>query len=162
MTTIANAWRSFRKWVVTTDPNGLGSLASGVGTVLLGFAALIALCQTRDLLSEVLKIQKQADSIRAAVGLLHAEMLRFDSQRGVEQAKTREGQPVTDSDKLREILQRQFPAKPLPSRGWPIFLPESGLQKVINAWAKETDPVARGQVLQKELLVGPPENQPAP
>ncbi|QQR89552.1 MAG: hypothetical protein IPJ88_15350 [Myxococcales bacterium] len=57
----------FSCWILRDCASGLAALGTAAGTLLLGVAASYAACQTNDLFSEVLKIQRKSDEISSAV-----------------------------------------------------------------------------------------------
>lgn len=139
-----------------------GSNPQGIGTLLVGIAALIALCQTSSVLQRVLQIQKQSEQIGTAVTELKAQSQQISSAidlLGAQLKELKATQAVDSSPALqtpsptREQIKdaiKNFPTKPSPKRSM-IYLPSDKIDATVEMIYKEKTPAARAAVLQNSL-----------
>jgi hypothetical protein len=134
---------------------GLSGIAA-IGAVLIG---VFAASKADDVLKEVLKVQEQAKGIQTAVQLLSEQVKAAAASRTVEEAQTSKGEPITDPEKIDEILKKRFPVRPMSERAGEatLILPEEAREMIKRTWMRETDPQVRQQVLEQQLKIQNPQ-----
>jgi len=139
-----------------------GSHPQGVGTLLIGIAAIWALVDGADLLKQVLKIQDQAKQIESAVDELKTQSLQIASAIDLlgSQLKELKATQAIDSspalqtpsptrEQIKEAI-KNFPTKPSQKRST-IYLPSDKIDATVEMIYKEKTPAARAAVLQNSL-----------
>ncbi len=139
-----------------------GSNPQGVGTLLVGVAAVIALLQTSSILDKVLQIQKQAEQIGTAVTELKTQSQKISSAidlLGSQLKELKAAQAVDSSPALqtpnptREQIKeaiKNIPTKPSSKRST-IYLPSDKIDGTVEMIYKAKTPAARAAVLQNSL-----------
>lgn len=149
-----------KAWILSVEPQGLGAILTGIGTFLIGVAALIALWQGAGLLSEVLKIQQQAEKIDVAVAELRSTISILATQLKEQKANQAiESDPILNkpspsTEEIVEALRRRFPNKPMPMQS-SIYLPEAQLGQAATAIQKAEGPSEKATVLKNILKYSP-------
>ncbi|MGZ3795807.1 MAG: hypothetical protein ACXVB1_05565 [Pseudobdellovibrionaceae bacterium] len=139
-----------------------GSHPQGIGTLLIGVAAIWALIDGADLLKQVLKIQDQAKQIETAVGELKSQSQQIASAidlLGSQLKELKASQAVDSSpalksanptkEQIKEAI-RNFPANPSTKRST-IYLPTDKIDETVELIYKEKNPAARAAVLRNSL-----------
>jgi hypothetical protein len=130
-----------------------GTGLSGIAALVLAIAAIMAALKADDVVKEVLKVQAQAEQIKTAVVLLGEQVKSISASRAVEEAQTPKGEPITDPEKIDEVLRR-YPIHPMPTDGGPnVYLPPDQREAVRNAWIRETNPHQREEILKRHLSI---------
>ncbi len=122
---------------------------TGIGTLLLGIAALVATCQTNEILSKILKIQNQAKGIEKAVKSLEYEIKGLAAYRKVESSALKESSATLDQIRGSII---QIPSEQQPGA---VYLPKDRRERVIQEML-EAVPSQRGFILQQNLEYSEP------
>ena len=155
MTVMKNLIVRLWQWVFGPHPQG-------VGTLLLGIAALSALWQTSSLLDRVLQIQKQAEQIDAAVTELKTQSHQISSAidlLGSQLKELKENQAVESSPALqapsptREQIKeaiKTIPQMPSTNRST-IYLPSDKIDSTVDMIYEAKTPAARAAILQNSL-----------
>lgn len=139
-----------------------GSNPQGIGTLLVGIAALVALCQTSTVLEKILLIQKQADQIGSAVTELKDQSKQIASAidllgsqlKEMKAAQAIEASPALQStnptkEQIKEAI-KNIPTKPSGKRS-SIYLPTDKVESTVELIYKEKTPSARAAILQNSL-----------
>ena len=148
--------RRFLGWISGADPQGVGAL-------LLGGAALGALCQTSSVLDKVLAIQKQSKNISDGVDVLKHQSEQISSAIALLAQQLKDGMAfrVVDSspelksataskEQIEKALRRSIPDKPLIG-GPSIFLPPEKLQETVELLYRSKSSVQRTSIIQNSL-----------
>ena len=139
-----------------------GSNPQGIGTLLVGVAALIALCQTSSVLDKVLQIQKQSEQIgtavtelkiqsqqiASAIDLLGSQLKELKATQAVDSSPALNA-PSPTREQIKEAI-KNFPSKPSAKRS-SIYLPSDKIDATVEMIYKEKTPAARAAVLQNSL-----------
>ena len=147
-----NELQRFWCWICGSNPQG-------IGTLLVGIAALIALCQTSSVLDRVLQIQKQSEQIgtavtelktqsqqiASAIDLLGAQLKELKATQAVDSSPALQT-PSPTREQIKEAI-KNFPTKPSPNRST-IYLPSDKIDANVEMIYKEKTPSARAAVLQ--------------
>lgn len=139
-----------------------GSNPQGIGTLLVGIAAIWALMDGAELLKQVLKIQDQARQIETAVGELKSHSLQIASAidllgsqlKELKASQTVDSSPALQTlsptrEQIKEAI-KNIPTKPSSKRST-IYLPSDKIDATVEMIYKEKTPAARAAVLQNSL-----------
>lgn len=129
------------KWSVGSHPQGLG-------TLMIGVAALIALYQTSSILDNVLKIQDQANKISSAIDLLASQLKENKAVQTVDSSQSLKNPNSTIED-IKNAIQI-IPAQPF-TKGSSIYLPSEKFDKTVEMLHKAKTPERRKAILQDSL-----------
>lgn len=142
-------------WVCSSSPQG-------IGTLLVGVAALIALCQTNTVLDKILLVQKQADQIGIAVVELKDQSKKIASAidllgfqlKEMKAAQAIKSSPALQSanptkEQIKEAI-KIIPTMPSTKRST-IYLPPDRVEGTVDLIYKEKNPAARAEILQNSL-----------
>lgn len=139
-----------------------GSNPQGVGTLLVGVAAVIALLQTSSILDKVLQIQKQAEQIgtavielktqsqqiSSAIDLLGSQLKELKATQAVDSSPALQT-PNPTREQIKEAI-KNIPTKPSTKRST-IYLPSDRIDGTVEMIYKAKTPAARAAVLQNSL-----------
>lgn len=142
-------------WFFRPDPQGLG-------TLLIGVAALWALFQTSGVLSEIFKIQQQADGITGAVSELKAQanklqeavdLLRTQMKESLATRTVEESPALKQENPSEEQIEgalRHIPTKPTQGQAT-IYIPTSKRPELIENLKRVQTKGERLMILQNSL-----------
>ena len=129
-------------WIVGVNPQGLG-------TLLVGIAALIALCQTSSLLDRVLEVQEQAKKIYGVVSLLNEQLRRIEATQAVASVPA-----LSEPNPTREQIIEAIKNIPNQSVGRPlIYLPSDKRNETIEKIFNAKNVQERTMILKNSLKV---------
>ncbi len=154
-----NYLKNFLAWLCRIDPQGLG-------TLLVGIAAILAACQSSGVLDKILKIQKQARSIEAgvaelrhqstqisnAVSLLGYQLKEIKAQKTVNASEALK--KLDSSKKQIENAIRALPSRPIPGESF-IYLPEKHFGATVDLIYKAETSNQRVNILQRAFNYRP-------
>ncbi len=146
--------------------NGFGGLLAGVGTFLLGIAALIALSQTSSVLENIFKVQEQAKDIKTSVTLLSDAVDQLNTQIMfmVDQKKESEAKNIIEDsevfklpDATKEQIERAITVIPSqPTGNNPeVFLPINAVEKTVNMIHGASSKAEKINILKNSLEFNP-------
>lgn len=145
-----------RKWLLGIEPQG-------VGTLLLGFAACLALWGTGETLTKILKIEENASAIKVTVEELKANSLRLAAAVDLLSAQVKEDlakHTVESSEALKkdrptaeEIKEaiETIPYRPLEGQLGTVVLMESKRKEAVERLLKANGPKERTGILKNML-----------
>jgi len=141
-----NVISKFKMWI-------LGQSPAGLGTLLLGIAGFIALCQTSGILDKIMQIQGQAveikqgvTEIKKAVDILTQQLLTNHARQTVQNS------PLKNAEATKEQIQMTVDSIPsAASCGVSIYLPRESRDQVVDKLQKSKSPDERQFVLQNSL-----------
>lgn len=93
----------FFKWLFSEKAHGVGSL-------LLGVAAVCGVITSKDLLDEILKVQDQAKNIEHAVGMLGKQIIQIAANNSFEVKPELKSKTLTKQQAIKAL--ETFPTKP--------------------------------------------------
>jgi hypothetical protein len=134
--------RKFREWIASTNPQG-------IGTLLVGIAALCALWQTNSILERVLKIQEQSENIQKAVELLTSQIKNLNVAHAISASPILKDPEATKSQ-IDIELNKFFMQTPAPGQST-VFLPIGKKSQTVDLLQKEKNPEQRQLILQNAL-----------
>ena len=153
-------------WLCKAEPQGLG-------TLLVGIAAIAALIQSSGLLDKILEIQKQARVIEEAVTELKGQSIQISNaisllsaqMKELEAKKTVENSPDLQKanpskEQIEDAIKSAIPFKPTPGVS-SIYLPEDKLSSTVEMIYKAKTPRQRANILQNSLDYRPATGEPA-
>ena len=148
------------KWLSGVEPQG-------IGTLLVGVAALVALWKTDSVMDEVLKIRSQADDIKTAVSTLQQQSndlstaiaLLREQIKEMSTARTFESSPALkkadpSKEEIEKALEENFPIRPMPYQPT-VVLPEEKRKEVVEQLYKARTPQQRSFILKNSLEYAP-------
>lgn len=143
-----------------------GSNPQGIGTLLVGIAAIFALLQTSSILDKILEVQKQAKQIEDAVTQLKSQGQQISSAidllgtqlKELKAAQTIDSSPALQNpnptvEQIKDAI-KNIPTKPSTKRST-IFLPSSKIDGTVEMIHKAKTPAARAAILQNSLEYQP-------
>jgi len=139
-----NCLKRFLGWVVKSEPQGLG-------TLLLGIAAVVASFQASSLLDRVLEIQNQAKEIKVAIEILSSEVRAKVARARVEDSKALKNINATRVDIEGEI--GRLPIN-LGRDRIGVFLPKYRINETVEKIYKSDSVEDRIQILKESLEYG--------
>jgi len=136
----------FKTWILGKSPQGLG-------TLLLGIAGLVTLCQTNGILDKIMQIQKQAGEIKQGVIEIKKAVDILTQQLIINHARqTVQSSPLKNIDATKEQIQMTVDSIPnAASCGVSIYLPQEYRGQVIEKLQQSKSPEERQFVLQNSL-----------
>lgn len=139
-----------------------GSNPQGVGTLLVGIAALIALYQTSSVLDRILQVQEQAkeigsavkelkiqsQQIASAIDLLGSQLKELKATQTVNSSPALQN-PSPTKEQIKEAI-KSLSTEPSTKRST-IYLPPDKIDETVEMIYKERTPEERAAVLQNSL-----------
>lgn len=139
-----------------------GSNPQGVGTLLVGIAALVALYQTSTVLDRVLQVQEQAkeigvavielktqsQQIASAIDLLGAQLKELKATQTVDSSPALQS-PSPTKEQIKDAI-RVLPTVPSTKRST-IYLPADKIDETVELIYNQKTPAARAAALRNSL-----------
>jgi hypothetical protein len=123
------------------------AVGSGLGTLLLGFAACIALWQTSSVVNEILKVQEQAKNIDTAIALLSDQIKSMKAEQAIASSPVLQ-LPNPTKEEIEKMLER-LPTSPTAEPS--VYLPSERVKDTINLIYDAKTGEERKMILQKAL-----------
>lgn len=137
-------------WVKSVFNWGVGVNPQGLGTLLLGIAALIALSQTASILDRVLEIQEQAKKIDRAVSIMGEQLKRLEAMQTVVSAPALNEQNPTREQVIDAL--KNIPANPSGTHPL-IYLPAEKRDETIEKILKSKNVQERTTIIKNSLKI---------
>lgn len=147
------------KW---KDKQGGGAILQGIGTITLGVAAIIASCQTSNVVDKIFEVREQAKQITVGVEELKASSKSLDIQiKALASRQIIGASPALQSKNNVTISEAKDAIKHIPTQASgsaSIYLPLDKVDETVKELVKEKTPAARAQILQNNLVIEKPES----
>lgn len=128
-----------------------GSLLQGIGAILVGIAALIALSQTSDVMKEVLKIQSQAKDIQVAVSLLGDQIKEQKAEKVITGSNIFKLPTPATREAIEKAIIENIPTRPEDG----VFIPIQDVEHTVDRLYNASSEAERVKILSKALKVSP-------
>jgi hypothetical protein len=129
----------------------INHLFQGIGTLLIGIAALFALWQTSAVLENVLKIQTQAEDIRGAVVMLNDQIKEQKAEKIITGSRVFQYPHSATKEEIEKALREGINNQP----GGGVFLPPQNIERTAEKIYNANTESERIRILKNSLVTNP-------
>lgn len=140
------AWIWFNK-----HPYRISHFLQGMGAVLVGVAAIIALSQTSNVLENVLKIQQQARDIQIAVQVLSEQVKQQKAEKVITGSSVFQIPQQATRQQIERAIIETIPTRPEDG----VFIPIQNVEETATEIYQATSEAERIRILSGALKVSP-------